>query len=336
MLILWPGLISDAQRNLILQHANSSVFQQNYLSRYVTQDTQAIYRGLDPQTDVIRAASGMTRSIDPRCPRRLSKSQLDEVKQHPEVILLLRRRNNLWMRIRAEYGKIAHAKGTDEYYQYQEAYRRHRSKRKAVQKALMKQVQARYRKQQPVADIVNQLDGASGKAESHTEHAAVPIHLSKARRCAVAALFAFATSDPIEECKRRSRAIEAVTILSKRQERPIRQVGDVEQIYGRGVDVDLNEAIEPMDETKIASEPFPMECLPTQCIFCLGKTELAIERRVKAFHSAGDLKKHFHRAHLRHYPDAKPIDCPHPSCSESLTNKMHLQNHAARVLKTFT
>jgi hypothetical protein len=42
------GLISDVQRNLILQHANSAVFQYNYLSRYITQDTQAIYCGLAP------------------------------------------------------------------------------------------------------------------------------------------------------------------------------------------------------------------------------------------------------------------------------------------------
>lgn len=36
MLTALPGLISDVQRNLILQHANSSVFQHNYLSRYIT------------------------------------------------------------------------------------------------------------------------------------------------------------------------------------------------------------------------------------------------------------------------------------------------------------
>ena len=53
MLTALLGLISPEQRNLILQHANSGVFQRNYLSRYITRDTQAIYRGLAPQTAVI-------------------------------------------------------------------------------------------------------------------------------------------------------------------------------------------------------------------------------------------------------------------------------------------
>jgi hypothetical protein len=79
MLTALLGLISDVQRNLILQHANSGVFQHNYLSRYITQDTQAIYRGLAPQTAVIRAASGMARTIDQRRPRALNDDQLAEV-----------------------------------------------------------------------------------------------------------------------------------------------------------------------------------------------------------------------------------------------------------------
>jgi hypothetical protein len=88
MLTALLGLISDVQRNLILQHANSGVFQHNYLSRYITQDTQAIYRGIAPQTAVIRAASGMARSIDQRRPRELNDQQLAEVGRHPEVKLL--------------------------------------------------------------------------------------------------------------------------------------------------------------------------------------------------------------------------------------------------------
>ncbi|KAK5690953.1 hypothetical protein LTR17_025809 [Elasticomyces elasticus] len=82
--------ISDAQRNLVMGHAISSVFECNYLSRYVTQDTQAVYRGLDPQTAVIRLASGMMRSIDVRQPTNLSAKQREEVDQQLELRLLQR------------------------------------------------------------------------------------------------------------------------------------------------------------------------------------------------------------------------------------------------------
>jgi len=84
-----------------------------------------------------------------------------------------------------------------------------------------------------------------------------------------------------------------------------------------------------------AAEPIPIECLPTQCIFCLGNVEFAYERRTKAFHRRDALRKHF-RAHLSRIPEGKEIDCPHPECNEQLSHRQHIQNHAARVHKTVT
>lgn len=78
---MYSGISSSNTRTL-------GVFQLNYLSRYITQDTQAIYRGLAPQTAVIRAASGMARTIDQRRPRALNDNQLAEISRHPEVKLL--------------------------------------------------------------------------------------------------------------------------------------------------------------------------------------------------------------------------------------------------------
>ncbi|KAL8626093.1 hypothetical protein Q9189_008226 [Teloschistes chrysophthalmus] len=86
--------ITDAQRNIILQYHNSSVFQKNYASRYML-DTQAAYRGQRPQTALMRAASGMSRTIDPRRPRKLNLAQQTEVNRHPEVRLLRRRLKSL-------------------------------------------------------------------------------------------------------------------------------------------------------------------------------------------------------------------------------------------------
>lgn len=279
----------------------------------------------------------MTRSIDPRRPRSLTDNQLAEVKRHPEVRLLLRVRNSLAERIRVKYGTISRTKGTRVYDLYQQAHRQHQSKKKAVQKALMAQVKAIYRRQQPVADIERQLGRPSVKQQEDTaSESEVQGHLSEERRRAVGALFTFATSDPAEGCKRRSEAINAVTALSKRQELPVRKVCRPGPNHRTGAGVRRGVEADPADEVKTAREPFPMECLPTQCIFCLGQTELSLELRVKAFHSPGDLKKHFHRKHLRHYPDGEPITCPHPLCDANLNHKMHLQNHAETVHKTFT
>ena len=167
----------------------------------------------------MRAASGMNRSIDPRRPRSLSDRQLAEVKRHLEVKLLLRTRNALAKQIRGEYGTISRTKGTEIHELYARAYRRPQSRKKAVQKAFMTEVEAGYRKRQALTDIENQLNGPLIKAEEDatTDHG-FNDRFSKEHRRAIAALFNFATSEPAEECNRRSQAVSAVSTLSKRQE----------------------------------------------------------------------------------------------------------------------
>ena len=330
------GLISDSQRNLILQHASSAVFQHNYLSRYITQDTHAIYRGLDPQTAVMRAASGMSRSIDPRRPRSLDEAQLTQVKRHPEVRLLLRTRNALAKQIRAEHGTVSNARGLDAYDSYVLARRRLQSKKKAVHKLLLAEVQSTYRKQQALKDISDQLDGAPDEKSSTGMNTASANSLSEDRRRAINVLFTFATSEPAEECQRRSAAIQTVSALSKRQELRDRK------IYSRKRRRDSSGAAGEMDAlgesgSKVAiPAPLAIECLPTQCIFCLGNPDLLLEDRTKPFLNRDGLKRRFERKHLRHCPDDEPLGCPHPSCDARLPNKVHLRNHAAKIHKTVT
>ena len=86
----------------------------------------------------------MTRSIDPRRPRSLTPRQLAEVKRHPEVKLLLRRRTSLAKQLRAEYGTISKSKRTALYRVYQCVYREHRQKKVAVRKAVLAQVKDMY------------------------------------------------------------------------------------------------------------------------------------------------------------------------------------------------
>ena len=51
-------------------------------------DIQAAYRGLEPQTVIILAASRLSRTIDPRRSRGFTITQRAEVQPHPEVKLL--------------------------------------------------------------------------------------------------------------------------------------------------------------------------------------------------------------------------------------------------------
>ncbi|KAL8818268.1 MAG: hypothetical protein Q9223_003059, partial [Gallowayella weberi] len=206
--------ITDAQRNIILQHHNSSVFQKNYASRYMP-DTQAVYRGLKPQTALMRVASGMSRTIDPRRPRKLNLAQQAEVDRHPEVRLLARRLKSLLQTFRDQKRSIASTKGTLLYDHYRQVYQAHRNLKRRCEKALLTEVKERYKKEQPVIDIQRQLKGFP-VAEQEALQAARYVFAERVH--AIDALFKFATSSTEQECQRRVTAINALIALCKKQE----------------------------------------------------------------------------------------------------------------------
>ena len=142
----YTGEITDAQWNIILQHHSSSVFQKNYASRYMP-DTQAAYRGLKPQTALMRVASGMSRTIDPRRPRKLTLAQQAEVDRHPDVRLLSRRLKLIRQTLRDQRRSINSAKGTPLYKDYRQAYQAHRNLKRRYIKALLKEIKERYIKE---------------------------------------------------------------------------------------------------------------------------------------------------------------------------------------------
>ena len=318
------GFITDTQKNLILQHQNSTIFQKNYASKYMP-DTHAAYRGLKPQTALFRVASGMSRTIDPRRPRKLTAAQQTEVDRHPEVKLLYRRRKSLLKFFKDQKISIASTKGTPIYSEYQQCYHTYRNTRRRLQEALLIEVKANYNKEQPVIDIQQQLKGLP-VAEQEALQAEEYVFVERVQ--AIDALFTFATLSPEEECQRRIRAINALIALCKKQES--------QGFRRRKADIKIKEEQTSLSDSPPhrLSETLPIQCKATQCIFCLGNEDLSVADRLKTFASRGDLKKHFHRKHLRHHPDGQPIACPHPRCAISLKNIIYLKHHAEVVHKT--
>ena len=288
-------------------------------------DTQAAYRGLKPQTALMRAASGMSRTIDPRRPRKLSLAQQAEVDRYPDVRLLRRRLKSLLQTFRDQKRSIASAKGALLYDRYRQAYQAHRNLRRRHEKALLTKVKERYKKEQPVIDIQRQLKGLPMAEQEALQTAE---YVFEERVHAIDALFTFATSSTEEECQRRITAINALIALCKKQES--------QGFRRRRADIKFKEKQTSVSPPPNLSETLPVECKATQCIFCLGNEDLSAPDRLKTFASHGDLKKHFHRKHLRHHPNGQPIACPHPRCEVILNDAMHLQNHAEVVHKTRT
>lgn len=95
----------------------------------------------------------MSRTIDRRRPRKLTTAQKVEVARHLEVRLLCRRQEKMFKSIKKTYGLITRLKRTHLYDQYQKTYRDHRNMKRRQEDTLLKDVKARYTREQSVADI---------------------------------------------------------------------------------------------------------------------------------------------------------------------------------------
>ncbi|OCK73115.1 hypothetical protein K432DRAFT_430744 [Lepidopterella palustris CBS 459.81] len=312
--------ISDAQRNLCLQHApNSTVFQRNYLSRHITADTQAAYRGLQPQTAMMRAATGLKRTINKKRPRHLTLVQEEEAHQHPRVQKLLRKKLDLKAWIKAQGRTVTSYQGTDVYEKYQRRKRDYESEFEFQKKAFLKEIKKKFEKEQPVIDVQNQIHGLTIKEE---KDAAInnPKHLIPERARVIDALFTFATSSLEEERKRRVKAINALVAL-----------GHVQDGYYYPVRRQKRLPLSPVPKLP---NPLSLECKPTQCFLCLGNKKAPLGKRTREFHSRGDLKKHLHRYHIDRHDGPGPIICPLDG--EELRGAQEVLGHAHSVHKTPT
>uniref|UniRef100_A0A8H7NI66 Uncharacterized protein n=1 Tax=Bionectria ochroleuca TaxID=29856 RepID=A0A8H7NI66_BIOOC len=79
------GDVSEALRNLALDHASSVPFQRRYLGREVNADTWAILQGQRPQQALIKQACSVGHSISKRRPTDLTPEQSASVNTHPLI-----------------------------------------------------------------------------------------------------------------------------------------------------------------------------------------------------------------------------------------------------------
>jgi Protein of unknown function (DUF3435) len=315
------GHISDAQRNLCLQHApNSTVFQTNYLSHHITASTHEAYRKLSPQTAIMQAATGMSRTIDKRRPRHLTQAQQEEAHRHPRVQSLLRKKINLKNIMKAQGRTVKSYKGTKIYREYQEATQAYENEFKFQKKALLKEIKRKFEKEQPVIDIQNQIHGMTIKEEKDIDLVG-SLDLIPERLEVIDALLTFVTSLPEEERKRRVRAINALVAL-----------GRIQDGYRYPVRRGKRPPLMPMQ--RVVPEPLSLECKPTQCYLCRGNRKASTDKRTREFHSRGDLKKHLIRYHVQRHKGSGPISCTIDGAA--LCGEQAVLSHGHMVHKTPT
>ena len=153
-------------------------------------------------------------------------------------------------------------------------------------------------------------------------------YVFKKRIHVIDALFIFVTSSTKNECQRRIRTINALIVLCKKQKS--------QDFRRRKIDMIVEKKQISIFLSFSLSKTLAIECQITQCIFCFDNETFFVFDRLKIFAFRDDLKKHFHRKHLRHHSESQSIACSHFQCNVILNDTMHLQNHVEMMHKIRT
>ncbi|EGC45157.1 conserved hypothetical protein [Histoplasma capsulatum var. duboisii H88] len=323
--------VSDSLQNLILQHSSIDTFLKHYLDRNITADVLSIYRGLKPQRALMRLASSMSRSIDPRRPWKLTPAQSKSVNDQPLIAALARRVERLRRRCNSARGTRKY-KVRDE--KYGKALRELRSEKQQARVRLKREILKRYKEEQPLIDIERQLTGKliGNEVKDVLERSN---YMAPERLNLIDAILTLPPNSPDAELQRRITAIRAVTVYCGVEE-------------GRTVPYFDHSNPDPGPESTPSKPPerrspgtagtarpvLPLhqaihvvqtEQRPKICFICLNNGV------IRSYASPGDLTKHFRRCHLDKF---KPMCCK--MCNVDLRTQKDLLLHAEAVHGTVT
>jgi hypothetical protein len=134
------GHFTERERNRILGHEGSAIFEKYYHDNCIRRDIQNVVLLRPPQENICRAAAQMNRHRDHLAPSDLTDSQLEDIRDHDRIRSLRIQRHTLKDEIRALHGTLKKAKYADP-----DRYREH----EAVVRELTR-VRAVYRREKKV------------------------------------------------------------------------------------------------------------------------------------------------------------------------------------------
>src|SRR5271155_1539341 len=160
------GHFTERERNRILGHQGSAIFEKYYHDNCIRRDIQNVVLLRPSQENLCRAAAQMNRHRDHLAPSDLTDNQLEGIRNHDQIRNLRIQRLALKNEIRTLYGTLKKAKHADP-----DRYRQH----EAVVKELIR-VRAAYRRERkvefredyfdtmPGTEIDKQIDQLLGKS----------------------------------------------------------------------------------------------------------------------------------------------------------------------------
>ncbi|KAJ5111736.1 hypothetical protein NUU61_001366 [Penicillium alfredii] len=362
-----PDVTNELQ-NVMLQHTNIDTFVRHY-SVGIHVDAQAIVRGLPAQKQLMRFASSMSRSIDPRRPYKLEDSS--SINAIPRVCTLqeavdarrqIRDRNKrAYKNLNEIFQKafegdspqndssLKNVKKSQKKFKraerrYQRALRELRNEKGRQRNCLIRENLERYKNEQPVIDSERQLSGKIVDEEviDALEHTG---YMTPQHMMLIDTVLTMPATTVEKEYQRRIAAINAVIAFCDVEEgapsRPYvsrkRDATDaVDALPLPSTTFVKRQKSSPEDESESAlRQAIASVCIkspgerPKICFLCLGNSKLPGKERLEVFKNPGSLTRHFVNRHIRPFPKDMHSQCT--ICGEELGSKALLMNHAKRA-----
>ncbi|KAL2814346.1 hypothetical protein BDW59DRAFT_154426 [Aspergillus cavernicola] len=294
--------ISEAQQNLLLQHASASTYQKRYASDYFCHDLRSIGEGREQQYGIMRMASGQSRTIDLRRPVDLTDTQKAEAEADQDV----QRHKQLWLQARAlvrtKHGSFARGEGTELYREALKTRNSYHTARTRSHRKMKKHIRAQFDEEQPIQDVFRQVHGLPMSSSNHRKTLPIPQEQERA----FSLIFRFAPSSEQEETDCRIQAVDAISRVGPASAARLRTVHSGQP--------------HPTWMQAASQEKRGVILSPRQCLVCL-----VFGIRETPFPTDFSFIRHLRR---RHPGD---MQCPDPDCCEQLVGIDHIMNHMQHV-----
>ncbi|KAK4223504.1 hypothetical protein QBC38DRAFT_425312 [Podospora fimiseda] len=284
------AVATQGQLQQVMNHQNAGIYQA-YINQQVQVDTMAATIGKPSKRALIKAATHMSRYIDPRAPQQASSEDLERIGRDYNIESLIQAKETFFQHAVQESCTLKKAKadGTKLYTMYKDVAMKVKSTQALMKRKALENTRHQFFERINTIEINNQLHNNNSPHNS-SDIRCPSLQLEERR--AIAALIALGCSDLDENKKTLHRLATADTLV----------------LLGRARETAPQSLSDDEDQSSCASST-ENPCEKTQCFICFwGKGSR------RHFSSVYKTRNHLKSYHLRGMTDMSEFLCLEPDC----------------------
>ncbi|KAL6712955.1 hypothetical protein ACLMJK_009510 [Lecanora helva] len=332
------SIATPAERNQIMGHTNSYIFEKYYQNRVVSTDISAAFLKKPPRSSLLASVGHIGIDRDPRAPCGLEPEEKSAALADQRYVAIEARIKELRSECyRACSGPLSNSAVVQS---QKKELTKVQNQRQRLRQALLKSASRNKRKK--FFDNIDQDDIRQAKSGIKVTYNPPLSVYSLPCRANLATILTHV--DPHEpkanQLERRFEALQNLIDLCHSCEPHHMNPASTASHNATGhlSDVSLEAPKDATDKDKEglqnaieSMELVPLALPSTICIFCVGNEKLANSARTASFSRIDSLRRHVETLHLAKHIDGETILCPHPSCDAQFQIIGEFKNHAATI-----